>query len=166
MFNYKSIAAGAMMAVVAAAGASADTYKKYGEVGHWNVFIDETKGSCLIETRQTEGLIVQMGLNKAQTLGYLGVFTQDPTGFKKGDKRQLIIELGSDVYTAESTAMKGNITPGYSGAYIPANNPNFIADVANKQTLKAVDTDQVFTLDLTDTKNAMEMGRECNAAQK
>lgn len=165
MNKLKAVMVGAAIAASTAFGASADTFKSYGSVGHWNVFVDETKGSCVIETRQTEGLIVQMGLTKNKDLGYLGVFTQDPTDFKKGDKRELIIDLDGDVYTAESTAMKGNITPGYSGAYILANNPNFIADVANKQTLKAVDTERVFTLDLTGTKKAMMMGSECNAAQ-
>ncbi len=167
MINLKAMAGGAMIAAVAASGVAAQTFTAFGETQGWNVYTNTSDKTCVMEKNEGNGIIVQMGVNKKKTMGYIGVFTQDPTNISKGDKNELVIDFGgSDVFIAQSTGMKGNITPGFSGAYIKANNPNFIADVANKQTLKAIDHNRMFSLDLTGTKAAMAMARECIAAQE
>ncbi|MCA0869826.1 hypothetical protein LCL97_03220 [Seohaeicola saemankumensis] len=162
MFNLKAIAGGAIIAAVSAVGVSAQTFTKYGEAGGWNVFAADDK-TCVIETRR-DGLIVQMGVLANQNLGYIGAFTQEEDVVQGSTGNEFIIDIDGQLFYGEETVMKGN-SQNYSGAYIKANNPNFIADVANLQTMKVIDSERIFTLDLTGTKAAMAMGRECIAAQ-
>ncbi|WP_425043838.1 hypothetical protein [Primorskyibacter sp. S87] len=158
MIDFKTIAASALIATVAAAGASAQTFTEYGSAGGWNVFTKTDDKTCVIETRR-EGLIVQMGILANQDLGYIGAFTQETAeGLEQGN--EFIIDIDGDLFTAKESVMEGN-SQGYSGAFIKANNPAFISDIANKQTMKVIDADRVFTLDLSGTKAAMDMGREC-----
>lgn len=160
MINVKTIAGGLFAATVAATGATAQ-FEKFGEAGGWNVFSQPDAETCVIETRR-EGLIVQMGV-LSSGLGYIGAFTQEtPENLQEGN--EFIIDIDGSLFTAKESVLEGN-SQGYSGAFIKANNPAFISDIENKQTMKVIDAERVFTLDLTGTKAAMEMGRECLAAQ-
>ena len=110
-------------------------------------------------------MIVQMGVTKDKKLGYLGVFTPDPDNIEDGDLGDIILDIDGALYHSDAYGMKRNITQGYSGAYILANNPAFIDDLANRNTLKAIDHTRVFTMSLAGTKAAIEMGRACIAEQ-
>jgi len=167
MCNSKAIAVGLLIAAVSASGAVAETFTKYGAVEGWNVFVDNEKGTCLIERIDESSNVVQMGLTKKDHgLGYLGVFTKADLGIKKGDKAEIFVDIDGTLYSSTSTSMKGNITEGYSGGYILANNPQFTSDLAKKYTMTVFpETMGAFTVDLKGTYKAMEMGRKCNAEQ-
>lgn len=162
MIEVKKVALGVFVAAIAGTSVAAQEFVQFGEAGGWKVFTDTSNNTCLIET-QREGLIVQMGILNSG-LGYVGAFTQEESAASAESGTQLIIDIDGNLYYADENVMHGN-SQGFSGAYIKADNTAFISDVANGQTMKVVDESRTFTLDLTGTKAAMTMGRECLAAQ-
>lgn len=173
MFNLRSILGGAAIAAVSATFAMAETagpgtagFTKYDVVEGWNVFVDNEKKSCLIERTDAAGNVVQMGLTKDQQFGYVGVFSKGDTGIKKGKKSEIFLDIDGVLFSSEATGMKGNVTKGYSGGYILANNPVFIDALATKYVMTVFPKqDAVFTVDLHGTYKAMEMARKCNGEQ-
>lgn len=174
MVNLKAIAYGATAAVFSATIAMAadpvppgdDGFSSYGAVEGWNVFVDNEKKSCLIERVEEGKSIVQMGLTADAKFGYLGVFTAGDAGIKKGEKSEIFIDIDGVLFSSTSTGMKGNITEGYSGGYILANNPIFIEAVAKKYMMTVFPGKAgAFQVDLKGTYKAMEMARKCNSEQ-
>ncbi|MFD3189056.1 hypothetical protein ACFMPD_02120 [Sedimentitalea sp. HM32M-2] len=171
--NFLIKVAAAACVIAGATGAIADStvppgndgFTKFGEVGDWNVFVDNERRSCLIE-RASDNNVVQMGLTKDHQFGYLGVFAKGDTGITSGEKEEIFIVIDDAVFSSVATGMKGNVTEGYSGGYILANNPEFIDAVANKHEMIVFpEKEAMFAVDLTGTKKAMEMARTCNAEQ-
>ncbi|AXI46275.1 hypothetical protein C1J03_09705 [Sulfitobacter sp. SK012] len=164
MLKMKSIAAAAIITAALTTSAGADTFEKYGEVEGWKVFADKDKMSCLIEAVDSAENVVQMGLTEDRSLGYLGVFTKGETNLKKDDREAVVIVIGENTYYGEATGMRGNITKGYSGGYITNNLPQFVKDIEQQYEMVVFpETDYVFVIDLTGTKKAIAMARECNA---
>lgn len=155
-----------LAATFLATALQADTFTKYGEVEGWKVFVDAEKRSCLIETVDDAENVVQMGLTTDRGVGYLGVFTKSETNIKKGDTEAVVILIGENIYIGEATGMRGNITKGYSGGYVLSDSPQFAKDIAQQYTMTVFPEKQyAFVVDLTGTKKAMEMARECNQKQ-
>ncbi|WP_246227590.1 hypothetical protein [Roseobacter ponti] len=156
-------------AVISAAmslSAGADTFLKYGEVEGWKVFIDQEKKSCLIEAVDGAENVVQMGLTEDRGVGYLGVFTKGETSLKSGEEEAVAILIGDNMYLGTATGMRGNITKGYSGGYVLSDSPQFAEDLAQQYVMTVFpEKDYGFTVDLSGTKKAMEMARECNDKQ-
>ncbi|MGR3614613.1 MAG: hypothetical protein ACU0BB_01050 [Paracoccaceae bacterium] len=146
--------------------ASAQEFLKYGEVEGWKVYVDNAKKSCLIESVDAAENVVQMGLTEDRGVGYVGVFTMADTGIDPGDKEAVVLLLGDNLYVGEATGMRGNITKGYSGGYILSDDPQFVTDIAQQYEMVVFPQETfAFKVDLTGTKKAIEMARECNAAQ-
>lgn len=159
-----------LLAVLSVAGAlaagisHAEAFLKFGEVDGWKVYIDDTKKSCLIERMDEAGTVVQMGLTEDRGVGYLGVFTTAETGIKAGDKDNVIVLIGENLYKGIGTGMRGNITGGYSGGYITSDDPRFVEDIANQREMIVFpESRYAFVVDLTGTKKALELARKCNA---
>jgi hypothetical protein len=162
----KHLALAIAAATLAATTASADTFLKYGEVEGWKVFIDQEKKSCLIEAVDDAENVVQMGLTADRGVGYLGVFTKGETTIKKGETEAVAILIGDNIYVGEATGMRGNITKGYSGGYVLSDDPQFAKDIAQQYEMVVFpEKEYAFIVDLTGTKKAMEMARECNQKQ-
>ncbi|MEP2782216.1 MAG: hypothetical protein ABJO67_00215 [Pseudoruegeria sp.] len=165
MSPYKIALSAAALTVMSFSAALAEGYEKFGEVESWKVFADLEKKSCLIERSDVAGSVVQMGLTEDRGVGYVGVFTSAETNIKKGDETAVAILIGEHVYTGEATGMKGNITEGYSGGYVLSDDPQFLEDIEQQHEMIVFpDTDYFFIVDLTGTKKAIEMARECNAS--
>lgn len=169
MSRFKTVSCVAAVAAISATCAFAQPgdagFTKYGEVEGWNVYVDNEKKSCLIE-RAGDDNVVQMGLTKDHQFGYLGVFAKGDTGVKKGSKEEIFIDIDGTLFSSTATGMKGNITKGYSGGYILANNPVFIDAVATKYTMTVFpEKEGMFTVDLKGTYKAMEAARKCNNEQ-
>ncbi|MFT7593248.1 MAG: hypothetical protein ACI8R4_000561 [Paracoccaceae bacterium] len=163
MLNLKSIAAATVVATIAATSAGADTFKKFGEVDGWKVFIDSEKMSCLIEKVDEAENVVQMGLTTDRSLAYVGVFTKGETDLKAGDKEGVIIDIDGNLYLGAATAMRGNITKGYSGGYVLSDDPQFVEDIARKYVMTVFPQKAyVFAVNLEGTYKAIEMARDCN----
>lgn len=156
----------ALLTIATAGLAQADTFTLYGEVDGWKVFADETKKSCLIETKDSAENVIQMGLTADRGVGYLGVFVKGETDFEAGDTEAVAILLGENLYVGEATAMKGNLSNGYSGGYILSDDPQFVKDIAQQYTMTVFpEKEYGFSIDLAGTKKAIEMARECNQKQ-
>ena len=154
------------IALLASTSAWADNFLLYGEVDGWKVYVDQEKKSCLIEAVDGAENVVQMGLTKDRGVAYVGVFTKAETDIKKGDTEAVGIMLGDKLFVGEATGMRGNITKGYSGGYVLTDDPDFVDAVANEKVMAVFPKKSFgFNVDLTGTKKAIEMARECNAKQ-
>ena len=165
--KYISITFAALSVAVLAATANAEEkFLKYGEVEGWKVFIDQEKKSCLIEAIDEAENVVQMGLTQDRGVGYLGVFTKGETTIKAGESEAVAVMLGDNIYLGEAIGMRGNITKGYSGGYVLSDDPQFAKDVAQQyEMIVFPEKEYAFVVDLTGTKKAIEMARECNQKQ-
>ena len=162
----KTFAGIALATALFAGSAFAETFEKYGEVEGWNVFIDHSKKSCMIEKSDDVGHVVQMGLTRNREVGYLGVFRSGEADIVSGEKRDVAILIGDNIYTGKSTGMRGNITEGYSGGYVVSDNPQFVKDIREQYTMTVFPNQKyTFTVDLTGTYKAIDLGRKCNAEQ-
>lgn len=170
---FKSLAmVAAVLSISATSAYAADavlpgngTFTKFGETEGWTVFVDVERKSCLIERMDAESNVVQMGLTSDHKLGYLGVFSKTADLGSAG-KEDIFVDLDGVMYSAQATRMKKNITEGYTGGYILANNPQFAADLAKKYTMTVFpEKEQAFVVDLAGTYKAMELARSCNAEQ-
>ena len=159
------IAATALAGILATT-ASADTFEGYGSVEGWNVFIDHEKKSCLIELVDSAENVIQMGLTEDRSVGYLGVFTKGETDVKRDEEEDVAILIGDNIYVGTATGMRGNITAGYSGGYVTSDNPMFVKDIEQQyEMIVFPEKEYSFIVDLTGTKKAIAMGRECNEKQ-
>ena len=137
-----------------------------GISGAPNVFVDTDKNSCLIEKQDDAGNVVQMGLTKDRSVAYVGVFSKNATGINPGDKQAVAILLGENLYVGEATMMRGNITKGYAGGYVLTDDPQVVTDIEQQYEMVVFpEKEYGFIVDLTGTKKAIEMARECNAKQ-
>ena len=154
------------LAIALTGAAQAENFLKYGEVEGWTVYIDQAKKSCLIETVDGSENVVQMGLTQDRGVGYLGVFTKGETNIKKGETGTVAILIGENIYLGESTGMRGNITKGYTGGYVLSDDPQFAEDIAQQYTMTVFpEKNFSFVVDLSGTRKALEMARECNRKQ-
>ncbi|SPJ31017.1 hypothetical protein [Falsiruegeria mediterranea] len=161
MTKFRKIAAVSLFVAGISTPALAQNFVPFGEAGGWKVYTKTDDNTCVVETNK-DGLIIQMGVLKSG-IGYIGAFTHEPDGASADGGTTLNIDIDGNQYYAPENVVHEN-EQGFSGSYIAADNPEFISDVANGQTMKVVDETRVFTLDLTGTKAAMEMGRACLAA--
>ena len=165
MFKKTMITAATALSLSAGA-ASADNFLKFGEVEDWKVFIDQERKSCLIEKQFDTGEVVQMGLTQDRGVGYVGVFTDEETDIKEGEKQLVAIALGENIYIGEAAGLRGSITKGYSGGYVLSEDPQFVTDIAQQYEMVVFpETNFAFVVDLTGTKKAIEMARSCNQEQ-
>lgn len=166
MFKSTMTVAAVAFTALLASSAVASTFENYGSVEGWNVFIDHEKKTCLIEAVDSAENVVQMGVTKDRSVGYIGIFTKGETAIKRDEKEGVAILIGDNIYVGEATGMRGNITEGYSGGYVTSDNPMFVKDVEQQyEMIVFPETDYSFVVDLAGTKKAIAMGRECNAKQ-
>ena len=163
--TFMKTTAAALIAVVAATGAMAESkFTHFGSVEGWNVFLDHEKKSCMIEAKDDFDNVIQMGLTADRSVGYIGVFTKAETNIKKGQKEAVAVLLGETLYVGEATGMRGNITKDYTGGYVLTDDPEIVTAIQKEYTMSVFPEKAYgFTVDLTGTYKAIEMGRECNA---
>ena len=162
--TFLKTATAALVAMTAATGALAESkFELFGAVEGWNVFLDKEKNSCLVETKDDLGNVVQMGLTEDRGVGYIGVFTQAETDIKKGQTEGVAVLLGENLYVGEATGMRGNITEGYSGGYVLTDDPAIVEQIQKQYEMVVFpEKSYGFIVDLTGTFKAIEMARECN----
>ena len=162
----RALATAAALACLTASTAFADTFTKYGEVEGWKVYVDQEKKSCLIEAVDSAENVVQMGLTKDRSVGYLGVFTKGKTDIKAGDTEAVAILIGENMYIGEVTGMRGNITKDYSGGYVLSDSPQFVKDIEQQYEMVVFpEKEYAFVVDLSGTKKAIALASECNEKQ-
>ncbi|MGO4440287.1 hypothetical protein [Rhizobium sp. RAF56] len=140
---------------------ASDVLVKYGDVEHWTVYKNQTRGDCVIVGDFGPGS-VQMGLTANQEVGYLGVFSKEDIGLKNGTKSEVFVSIGGHLYGGVATSTHGELKGGYSGGYILSDNPEFKRAVAKKyEMIVFPETKGTFVVDLKGTYKAMAMGKKC-----
>lgn len=176
--------ANAQSGVVSNAGSD---FSVHGKFDNWTIYADNNRKTCLAESVDANGTVVQMGLTADRELGYFGVFTQadlamdtggDNSGMGKPDSlakgedpdgggvnsAPLTITVNGNVYKGDGKALTAPLSGGYHGGYIPTNNPQFVSDIENGQTMIAFsDIGDGIAVDLTGTKKAIEEIKTCTA---
>lgn len=165
MLTLKKLAVAAIVTLTATNAFAADKFAFYEKVEGWNIFKDTEKLSCFIEKGDSAGNVVQMGLTKDRSVGYVGVFTTQETSIKKGETGEVGVLIGDNIYFGESTGMRGNITEGYSGGYILSDDPQFETDIKQQYEMVVFpDSDFAFTINLDGTLKAIEAAHACGAS--
>lgn len=141
-------------------------FSVYSEVENYKIYANSDRKTCLAEAVDANGTVVQMGLTESRELGYIGVFTQaDILGGDDATTAPLVITVNGNVYTGEGQEEMQNLAGGYHGGYILANNPRFVSDIENGQTMIAFsDRGDGIAVDLTGTKKAIEDASACTAS--
>lgn len=163
-FIKRALATTAALACLTGAAAAQD-FTLYGESGGWKVFVDTEQKTCLIEKTDMLENVVQMGLTEDR-IGYVGVFTKADIDAKRDERIPVIVMIGDNMYAGDATAMRGNITEGYSGGYVLSDDPQFVTDLAQQYEMFVFPAQgDAFVVSLEGTLNAIATARECNAAQ-
>ncbi|WP_121064953.1 hypothetical protein [Chachezhania antarctica] len=159
------------LSVVAGSALASDSsvwnFSEFGTAGDWNVMKSDDTGDCVM-MRKNGDTMMQAGFAfNDPTKGYLGVFTTD-TETMLDDGKTVKIELAVDgedySYSSIATEVTTGIEPGYQGAMMVIDNPKFVDDFVNKNTLTVhVKDGPVHTFSLEGTKAATTLLRECEA---
>jgi len=142
---------------------SGDDMSIYKEMDQWTIYGDASRGSCLAERVDSVGNVMQMGLTKDKSAGYIGVFTMAETDIKKSQPIEIAVD--GQIFTGESYGISSKKLEGdYSGGYVMSDSPDFVDAIANGKELVAFpEKTGVFKVDLTGTKAAIEEIRACTA---
>lgn len=164
-------AAIAVMSALAAPAAFADEvlpgsdgFTKWGQEGDWTVYVDVGRKSCLIERVDENENVMQMGLTKDHTFGYVGVFTKADVGLTSG-KEKIRLSLDGNLYEGELVKTK-HLSDGYVGGYVISKNLEFLSDLEKKHEMVVMPKhENAFTVSLDGTHKAIEAAIKCNEEQ-
>jgi hypothetical protein len=143
-----------------------DKFEVYGKVEGWTIYINHTKKTCLIESRDEFDNAVQMGVSSDRKVAYIGVFTKAKLDPANGDESPIAILLGDKIYVGKVTDMSGKLTQDYSGGYVQTDDPEIVDAIAKQYTMTVFPKKvYAFTVNLKGTFKAIESARECLAKQ-
>ena len=151
--------------VLTATGAAAAT-TKYGSEAGWDIYIDSNMGpGCLITRDLPPDSQVQMGIDAttANKRGYIALYTKAGANVGAGEKLSVLFDVDGQQFSGEAT---GQQIEGFKGAFVRANNPEFIYDLAKKHTLTITPEGRdPIVLSLAGTNAAFKALRACQEAQ-
>lgn len=166
MYIQIGIGAAVILAVMTAMGAAAETYKKYGSEGGWDVYVTggQDRG-CLISKNLTDDTQFQMGIvPEAEARGYLALYTKASSQVFEGEQISVLFDIDGQQFTGKATGRQ--MMDGYKGAHVWVNNPEFIYDLAKKETLIVTPAGRdPIVLSLAGTDAALKLLRKCQEAQ-
>ena len=154
------------LALAALAGIStaslAQTFEPYGEAGGWRVLANTKMQGCLLEKRMQDNIDLQIGINKVDTRGYLAIFAPASLGISP-EGGSMMLDVDGESYTGTAVDIE---RPDYVGGYFWFNNPDFIYDLENKNTLTLmVEGRDPIAISLEGTKAGAAAVRECQEAR-
>lgn len=157
--------AGSIAAFGQAIPSATDTFTRYGRAGDWNIFVNNSRGTCLAE-RVSEESVLQMGITNPERYGYLGVFTKAPTEARSGAVSEIVLEIDGRRFVGGVTEAAGNVSGGFSGGYVVSPEVGFVEAVSAAPSMVAtVAGREPLVIDLTGTRRAIDAVRACDAAQ-
>jgi hypothetical protein len=153
------------IAVLTLAPAAAQEVKKYGSEAGWDIFIKENMGpGCLVAKKISAEAQVEMGISATgEKKGYLALYTKRDAAVSAGEKVSVIFDVDGQKFSGEAT---GQRIEGMDGAFVWVNNPDFIYDLAKKNslTISPAGRDPI-VLSLKGTDAAFTALRACQDAQ-
>jgi hypothetical protein len=140
-------------------------FTPYGTVEGWNIFVNEDRKTCMIESVDANENVVQMGLTADRGVGYLGVFTKGEIGVAPGEEAVAVL-IGENLYMGTARTLATSLRDGYTGGYVVSDDPQFVEDIMQQYTMVVLpESEFSFVINLDGTMKAIEAARECTAAQ-
>lgn len=133
-------------------------FTSYGTTAGWNVFHDGNAGGCFMEQQQGD-LVVQMGVQSAPDSGFVAVYAAGDVGIAQDEPIQTTFRLDGEEFGGTSQGVnRGDL----SGAFIRANNPDFLQAIRGKQTMAVTGSNGgEVSIDLTGTNAAVDTVIAC-----
>ena len=153
------------IAALAATDAAAQAPKKYGSEAGWDIFIKENMGpGCLVAKKISAEAQVEMGIGATgEKKGYIALYTKKDAAVSAGEKVSVIFDVDGQKFSGEAT---GQQIEGMDGAFVWVNNPDFIYDLAKKNSLTITPAGRdPIVLSLKGTDAAFMALRACQDAQ-
>lgn len=140
--------------------ASAQSLQQWGASEIWDVMVDPSLGDgCLIQSEFTDGSLVRIGFDRTQGVGYVTAFNLNWGDIEADEYYPVLFALDGEEYEAEARGMYLNEMP---GADIIFDSPDFLFDIARKQTMTLyTEEGEVMSIDLTGSSLALEAAMEC-----
>lgn len=142
-----------------------DEISKFREAGAWKVRRNETRETCFASYKSEQGAIVQFGFTEDETVGYLGLFSQEAPDV--GSDEGIAVLVNGNLYVGETQGVGVSIEDGYDGGYMLVNNPEFVSDIEVGEELVAFpDTPSAYVVDMSGAGDAVYEVRECTRKLK
>jgi hypothetical protein len=127
-------AIGMVVAITALTTTGAVAQKTYGSAAGWDIIVKENMGpGCLMTKSNADGTQIQMGIDATgQKRGYMALYTKANTMAASGERLSVLFDVDGQQFTGEA---KGQQEGEFQGAFVWVNNPDFIYDLAKKNTL-------------------------------
>ena len=154
----------ALSAALTASHAAAQDLVVWGASDYWDILVDPGLGNgCLIQTEFTDGSVVRIGFDNAAGTGYMMAFNQAWGQILEGHTYEVFFSLDEAEYAGHGTGVYLGDTP---GADIVFDSPDFLFDLAQKQTMVIYNiSGEVMAVDLTGSYQALEAAMECQSQQ-
>lgn len=139
---------------------AAQSLEAWGSSDYWDVMIDPTLGDgCLIQSEFEDGSVVRIGFNRLDGGGYVTAFNTAWGDIEEGASYPVTFALDGQEYDADAVGIYLQDVP---GADIAFDNPDFLLDIAAKQTMTLyTDEGEVMSIDLTGSYQALEAAIQC-----
>lgn len=165
MQTHARIGVALVILALAATEAAPQALKKYGSEAGWDIFIKQNMGpGCLIAQRISPETQVEMGISTVgEKKGYIAMYTKKDASISAGEKVSVMFDVDGQQFTGEAT---GQQIDGMDGAFVWVNNPDFIYDLAKKNSLTITPAGRdPIVLSLKGTDAAFAALRACQDAQ-
>lgn len=162
--NIRKICAAAAVALGVASGAGAQELVQWGQAGGWDILVDPSLGNgCLIQAEYTNGVLVRIGFDLEGGVGYVTAFHDNWGDIVEGETYDVGFDLDGEYYEGVARGLYLNGVP---GADIEFDNPDFLWDIAARQTLTLYNAHgEVMAIDLSGTMVALEGVIDCQDMQ-
>ncbi|OWU86241.1 hypothetical protein ATO6_05235 [Oceanicola sp. 22II-s10i] len=149
---------------VSAPAVQAQDLVYWDTVGGWEILVDPTLGNgCLIQAEFDNGALVRIGFDRTEDLGYITAFHDDWGDIVEDQVYPITFDLDGQSYDGEAT---GIYLEGMPGADVYFDNPDFLFDLARKNTLTLHnESGGVMSIDLEGSFVALEAAIDCQDQQ-
>ncbi len=146
------------------APAGAQQLVRWGEAGGWDVMVDPTLGNgCLIQAEYEDGSLVRIGFDRLADSAYVTAFNEGWHNVRDGSRFSVRFALDDELYDGVG---KGIYLEGTPGVDIYFDNPDFLLDLAQRQTMTLYDeVGEVMSIDLEGSYVGIEAALECQEQQ-
>lgn len=154
----------ALCAAFFAPAAMAQELVYWDGAGGWDILVDPSLGNgCLIQAEFTNGIVVRVGFDRIEGGGYVTAFHDNWGDIEEGASYDILFDLDGQTY--EGVA-RGLYLADVPGADIYFDNPDFLFDIAARQTMTLFNEyGEVMAIDLTGTMVALDAALTCQEEQ-
>ncbi|WP_324752125.1 hypothetical protein [Roseovarius sp. Pro17] len=142
--------------------AKGDEITKFRDAGAWTIRENATRGSCFASYKAESGAIVQFGFTKDESVGYLGLFSQNANVTEP--EQEVAFIANGNLYSGQATGVGASLEDGYEGGYVLVNNVEFVKDIeAGKELIVFPETPETYVVDMSGASAAVYEVRKCTS---